>query len=120
MDYKQLRQLRWLPGEILRTKAQLEVMPKIPEFTDRSKALTSHLEQCLQEYEEGMNFIESVPDSHLRQILNLHFAEGMSYRRVCAVIGGGNTPEGLRKQCTRYLSKCQALKRKGDPLGKNQ
>ena len=36
------------------------------------------------------------------------------------VIGGGNTPEGLRKQCTRYLSKCQALKGKGAPLDRNQ
>lgn len=48
-------------------------------------------------------YILTVEDVQLRQIMFLRFIEHMTWREVAMRIGGGNTEDGVRKRCNRYI-----------------
>lgn len=48
-------------------------------------------------------FIGEIDDSLTRQIITLRYVNGLTWGQVAAHIGGGNTADGVRKQCHRYL-----------------
>lgn len=50
-------------------------------------------------------YIETVDDSHLRQMFTLRFVNGLPWEQVAASLGAGYLPETVRKTCYRYIKK---------------
>ena len=54
-------------------------------------------------------FILDIDDAQLRQIMYLRFIKRLSWQAVASRIGGGNTADGVRKRCNRYVRKSEKL-----------
>jgi len=52
---------------------------------------------------EIIEYIETIDDSLLRQIIILRHVNGLTWDQVAASIGGGNTADSVRKIHDRYL-----------------
>ena len=50
-------------------------------------------------------YIETVPDSNLRQVFTLRFVNGLPWEQVAAGMGAGFLADTVRKACYRYLRK---------------
>lgn len=48
-------------------------------------------------------YIRSIPDSHIRRIITMRFIENLSWAAIACNMGGGNTPDGVRKAFERYI-----------------
>ena len=59
--------------------------------------------QLLELLNDAEEFIESIPDSHLRLIIRLRIIDDLSWRQVAQRIGGGNTEDGVRKAFDRFF-----------------
>lgn len=51
-----------------------------------------------------MAFITKIPGAQTRLIFRLRFCRGLTWKEVAQVIGGGNTENGVRMVCYRYLN----------------
>lgn len=82
---------------------------KKSDFSDEISLLeakiTLHLKECLALYNEIIDFINTVPDPLLRLIISLRYINALEWEQIAMHIGGGNTAEGVRKSCERYLKK---------------
>lgn len=77
-----------------------ELVPKIIEL----KGLIHHYTMEYYDLEiEIESFIATVSDIVDRLILILRFLRGCSWRKVATEIGGGNTPDSVRKRAFRIL-----------------
>lgn len=129
MTIDELSQLYWLGKEIERDTErlrELEIaalpaasvitgMPKgrgavgdrvgryAAEIADLRGIIQAKVTQCIYERARLERYIASVPDSLTRQIMTLRFERGLTWRQVAACIGGGNSEDSVRKNCTRYL-----------------
>ncbi len=54
-------------------------------------------------YHKILDFIDKIDDALLRLAISLRFVNGLSWNQVALHIGGGNTGDGIRKQCDRFL-----------------
>ena len=52
---------------------------------------------------EIFEWVESIDDSLLRQVIILRHVNGLGWRQVAASIGGGNTADSVRKMHDRYF-----------------
>ena len=136
MTMRELAEYRWLRREIDTLEHRLCVLetsalaPASPKLTDaprgrnadsvagyvvRSEELNRILRSRRTQAKGTLlrleRFIAEVPDSLDRQIITLRFVDGCSWTRVAALLGGGNTPEGVRKRVQRCLAAMQT------PLG---
>ena len=50
------------------------------------------------------NSVEKIPDEYIRAIVTYRFLRGMSWQQVAFRIGGGISPDGVRKAYQRYFS----------------
>lgn len=75
------------------------------ELVDTKKIIELKTEQCILEYNRLMRYIVDVDDSLTRQILMHRYVDGLTWRQVAEHIGGGNTEEGVKKICYRFLAK---------------
>ena len=73
------------------------------EIADIQAEIEAKNRLCIIEYNRLMRYIASVDDSLIRQILSLRFVNGFSWRQVAMSIGGGNTEDGVRMACNRFL-----------------
>ena len=68
---------------------------------------TQMLENAIQEkIEQSIKinaYILDVEDPQLRQIMFLRFVKRLSWQAVANRIGGGNTADGVRMRCNRYV-----------------
>lgn len=78
----------------------------IVEYTEMlDKAIQEKIEQSIK-----INaFILDIEDAQLRQIMFLRFIKRLSWQAVASRIGGGNTADGVRKRCNRYVRKSEKL-----------
>lgn len=56
-----------------------------------------------QELRRLMNYISGIEDSLTRQIFTARFVDNLNWVAISMRVGGGNTPEMVRKRCYRYL-----------------
>lgn len=128
MTIKELSQLYWLNKEIERDNErlrQLELLSQpqamkitgLPrgnmtsdkvgryaaEIADLRGIIQAKITQCIYERARLERYIADVPDSLTRQIMTLRFVNGLTWRQVAACVGGGNTEDGVRKTCSRYV-----------------
>lgn len=59
--------------------------------------------KCRKELAKLEKYIASIEDSQTRQIFILRFEHGLSWVQVANRMGGGNTDDGVKKICYRYL-----------------
>lgn len=50
-------------------------------------------------------FIAGIEDSIVRQSVRGRYIEGLSWQQVAQRVGGGNSEDGIKKMCYRYLEK---------------
>lgn len=129
MTNKELSQLFWLKREIemdhhrlaeLENQAnslsspQFDGMPHAPGYSDKIARCVAEIvdlkaiiaakqQQCLYERNRLERYIANVPDSLIRQILTLRYVDGKTWPQIAMTIGGGNTEDGVRMACYRYL-----------------
>jgi polyhydroxyalkanoate synthesis regulator phasin len=81
----------------------------MPEYDKRlgrlKNKLQRRLEELMEKREELEEYVDTVPDSLIRQIITLRYINGLSWQQVAQHIGGGNTADGVRKLCNRYIKK---------------
>jgi len=53
-------------------------------------------------------YIQTIGDLHLRMFFRLRFLQGLTWKEVAAVVGGGNTEDGVKAACYRWLGKSRA------------
>lgn len=113
LDRQRLRQLEEaaLPGA--------QVMTGMPHSTgvkdrlgdtaaaiaDLRQQLEAKIERCVREQQKLEAYIESIPDSFIRQIFIYRFVQGMSWRQVADQMGGGNSAGNIRVICHRFVRK---------------
>ena len=74
---------------------------ELPMLIER---LEQHKEKCLNEIEKLTNFILNIEDVYIRKICTLRYIYGVrNWSRIALEMGGGNTPDGVRKAHDRYL-----------------
>lgn len=77
------------------------------DYERRTQRLQKRLEKRLAELvkllEDTHDYIESIDDSLIRQIITLRHIEGLTWEQVAARIGGNNTPDSLRMMHDRFL-----------------
>lgn len=124
MTLNELSQLYWLRREVImdaRRLVELETMTNgIGGMTatgvkDRTGTTAAKIEELrnilvdkqykvLMERNRLEQYIASVDDSHMRQILTLRFVDGDSWQKVAMEIGGNNTADSVRKACRRFIA----------------
>jgi len=67
------------------------------------RKLERRLEEVMEKREEIEEYINSIDDSMIRMILTLRYINGLSWRQIANHIGGGNTPDSVRKMHDRFL-----------------
>ena len=104
MEPSDLAQLFWLKREIRmeegrirqmeRTQGDAAVLERIRNRQARSAAQLLALE----------SYIDGIDDSFTRQIFVYRYACGMNWQEVARAMGGGNTADGVKKRCQRWLA----------------
>ncbi len=105
--------------EHLRSRAEpgaqnLDGMPRASGVKDKVGDLAAEIADCTTMMEELLeaisenearilDFISSVKDIQIRLILRLRFIRALPWKRVAAVLGGGNTENSVKVACYRYL-----------------
>lgn len=113
MTIHELSQLRHLRREIDFEREQLSGLVRerpisaahVAETAEKCRRLAERMEQHIAERDRLEAYITGINDSLTRQAFILRFSDGLSWRAVACRIGGGNTADGIRMQCCRYLRK---------------
>ena len=133
MNKNQLRQLRHLKSEIRLLKQQIDNLEseivtdrvrgsdvehpyiektyiirglaydrrvKIKRLKEKLQRRVDDLIDLVVEINE---YIETIDDSLIRQIITLRYVNGLTWDQVAAHVGGGNTADSLRKMHDRFL-----------------
>lgn len=69
------------------------------------RKLSRRMEELIDLVEETNEYIESIDDSLIRQIIALRYINGLTWEQVAASIGGNNTADSVRMLCDRFLKK---------------
>lgn len=130
MTLQELSQLYWLNREVEKEHARLDElrrlaqaptgskltgMPRAPrsadsktermvaEIVDLEAILCAKQLQCIHERARLERWINDIPDSQTRMIFRLRFVNGLTWDQVAYNVGGGNSPDSVKKRCYRYL-----------------
>lgn len=105
--------LRELYAAATDTSCKITGLPHAPGTIDKTalaveiaylkQVIEDKLKRCYAEYNKIMEYINGVDDSYIRQIMTLRYIHGMSWQKIAHQMGGGNTGDGVRKACQRYL-----------------
>lgn len=84
---------------------------KIADFAIEIADIKARIDYYHKEIEKHRaavdNFISGISDMYLRTIFRLRFMRGCSWKTVAYVLGGGNSEDGVKSACYRYLKKLQ-------------
>ena len=129
MTRKELEQIYYLRGDLRVLEQELERLrcqslvqspqPNISHGSGTSDkvgdlvALSDELVQLIEFKREELRqlrieallFIYSIPDSLTRQIIYYRCVKMLSWARVARVVGGNNTPDGVRMIYSRFMDK---------------
>lgn len=75
------------------------------EIADCRAIVQAKAEQCIHEYNRLCRYIAGIDDSLMRQILQYRYISGFNWTQVAMHIGGGNTPDSVRKAHDRFLQR---------------
>ena len=69
----------------------------------REERLMRRLTELESERDEIDDFIDSLQDSQLRQIIHYRYIRGCSWTKVAQMIGGGNTDSAVKMRVIRHF-----------------
>lgn len=72
-------------------------------IAEQRELIELKIKQSIIEYNRLNRYIAEVADSLTRQIMSLRYVNGFNWTQVAMHIGGGNTPDGVRKRHDRFL-----------------
>ena len=118
---KQLREYRHVKANILLLKQELDELilkSKACDRTGRGGGTSDTVAQIVLEREKVRRRIESLTErknaveaylsrceNYYGLLLRWHYAEGRTWTSIALTLGGGNTEDGVRKACHRYIAK---------------
>ncbi len=73
------------------------------QIADLKNGLDMKLSKCLRELKYISEYIDSIDDPLIRQIISYRFINCFSWEKTAQSIGGNNKAESLRKKLYRYL-----------------
>lgn len=73
------------------------------KFKRLRNKLNRKINELMDLVEETNEFIESIEDSLVRQIISLRYINGLTWEEVATNIGGNNTADSVRMLCNRFL-----------------
>lgn len=111
MTLRELSQLRYLRREVDLDRERLAGLVRerpasaahASEIAEKCGQIVVKMEQRIAERDRLEAYIAAIDDSLTRQAFKLRFMDGLSWRAVAYRIGGGNTADGIRKRCQRYV-----------------
>lgn len=77
----------------------------IPELVDRKNELEERKRKYTEVRNKLRSYIETVPDLHVRLIMQLRFLDMMSWNEVANFAGGKHSEDSVRMMVIRYLEK---------------
>lgn len=77
----------------------------VTEITLLKDLIKKNKDKIWKEYLRLENYISSIDDSLIRQIMSYRYVNGLSWAAVARCIGGRNTADSVRKLHDRYLKK---------------
>lgn len=117
----QLRQYRHTKANILLLKLELDeliLQSKSCDGAGRSGAVSDIVPQivlqrektqkkidCLTERKNAVDAYLSQCDEYFGLLLRWHYVDGRTWAAIALSIGGGNTEDGVKKACHRYVIK---------------
>lgn len=115
----QLRRYRRVKANILLLKAEMDELilrSKATDGTGRSGGISDTVPQIVLEREKMQRRIESLTeqknavdgyltrcDDYYGLLLRWHYVEGRTWTSIALTLGGGNTEDGVRMACHRYI-----------------
>lgn len=75
----------------------------VPELVDRKNELEERMMQMTEVRDKLRKYVETVPDLHIRLIMQLRFVDLMSWQEVADYAGGKNSEASVRMLVKRYL-----------------
>lgn len=113
MDRRRLRELelRALPGGLSLTGLPGTCGPTdrvgdyAAEIADLRAVIEDKYRRCLAELGRLERYIAGIEDSLTRQAFTDRFVYGLPWGQVAMRMGGGNTSDGVRMMCYRYLKR---------------
>ena len=75
------------------------------QIADLKCLLDLNLKKCLSELTRLTEYIQSVDDSLVRQIMTYRYIYGFTWQKTSFSIGGNNTTDSLKNRLYRYLKK---------------
>lgn len=105
MTLRELSQLYWLRKEVALDERRIKELENTPELVEVKAEIEKKYVRIKAEWTRLEQYIANVDDSYMRQILTLRYAYNYSWRKVALRIGGGNTADGVKKRCQRFVSK---------------
>lgn len=75
------------------------------EITDLEAIISAKKIELIHQEAMLTRYIASIDDSLTRMVFTHRFITGLSWAAVAMRIGGGNTPDGVKKICYRYIKK---------------
>ena len=103
MTVKEISQLCYLNREVPRLRQRLAELREGGGSEKEVAALQGLLQRREQERDRLWRYIDDTEDARMRLILELRFAKRLPWVKVAERMGGGNTADGVRKACFRYL-----------------
>lgn len=85
------------------TGVQDKVGDLAAEIVDMQNEIDDLKIQIAKEEQHAVAYIEAVEDEQMRTIMRLRFLRCLEWRDAAHIIGGGNTEEGVKTACYRYL-----------------
>ena len=82
------------------------LLTEIEDLTARADGLR---EEIGRREESAAAFIGDIDDAQTRLIFRLRFMRGYTWKRIARTMGGGNTVNGVKMRCARYLKSCGAM-----------
>lgn len=73
------------------------------QIADLKNEIDIKLSKCLNELKSISEYINSIDDPLIRQIMSYRFISCFSWEKTARSIGGNNKAESLRKKLYRYL-----------------
>ena len=77
----------------------------LAEIIELESIINNKINRCVAERARLERYICGISDSLTRQIFTLRFIKCFSWRQVAYKLGGGNTADGVRMLCKRYIAK---------------
>lgn len=82
----------------------------VPELVDRKNELEERRKQYTEARNKLRTYIETVPDLHVRLIMQLRFLDMMSWQETADYAGGNNSEDSCRMLVKRYLRRDEGKK----------